>query len=48
MLKKIAGLTGTALLLALMLACGLGGGDDDDDDDDDEGMAPRPAVVNVR
>ena len=48
MLKRMLGLAGAGLLLALMLACGFGGGDDDDDDDDDEGMARRPVAVTLR
>ncbi|MFI6239232.1 hypothetical protein ACIBEF_05080 [Micromonospora sp. NPDC050795] len=34
MIKRLAGLAGVGVLLALVLACGFGGGDDDDDDDD--------------
>ncbi|MFG1767725.1 hypothetical protein ACGFIH_30705 [Micromonospora parva] len=32
MIKRLAGLAGVGVLLALVLACGFGGGDDDDDD----------------
>ncbi|MFY1617028.1 hypothetical protein [Micromonospora sp. WMMD736] len=46
MIKRMAGLAGVGLLLALVLACGFGGGDDDDDDDDD--FANGVAAVAVR
>lgn len=45
MIKRLAGLAGVGVLLALVLACGFGGGDDDDDDDD---FARGVAVVVVR
>ncbi|MGC4854188.1 hypothetical protein ACLQ24_12530 [Micromonospora sp. DT4] len=45
MIKRLAGLAGVGLLLALVLACGFGGGDDDDDDDD---FARGVAAVAVR
>ncbi|MEU5914252.1 hypothetical protein [Micromonospora sp. NPDC047527] len=44
MIKRLAGLAGVGVLLALVLACGFGGGGDDDDDD----FARRAAVVTVR
>ncbi|MFD6565234.1 hypothetical protein [Micromonospora profundi] len=47
MIKRLAGLAGVGLLLALVLACGFGGGGDDDDDDDDD-FARGTAVVTVR
>ena len=47
MIKRLAGLAGVGLLLALVLACGFGGGGDDDDDDDDD-FARGAAVVTVR
>ncbi|MET8084639.1 hypothetical protein [Micromonospora sp. NPDC005197] len=47
MIKRLAGLAGVGVLLALVLACGFGGGDDDDDDDDDD-FARGAAVVAVR
>ncbi|MET8280725.1 hypothetical protein [Micromonospora sp. NPDC005174] len=47
MIKRLAGLAGVGLLLALVLACGFGGGDDDDDDDDDD-FARGVAAVAVR
>ena len=47
MIKRLAGLAGVGLLLALVLACGFGGGDDDDDDDDDD-FAQGVAAVAVR
>ena len=43
MIKRLAGLAGVGVLLALVLACGFGGGGDDDDDDDD--FARGVAVV---
>ncbi|MET8040309.1 hypothetical protein ABZU25_05515 [Micromonospora sp. NPDC005215] len=45
MIKRLAGLAGVGVLLALVLACGFGGGDDDDDDDD---FARGVAAVVVR
>ncbi|MEU1587546.1 hypothetical protein [Micromonospora sp. NPDC005710] len=45
MIKRLAGLAGVGVLLALVLACGFGGGDDDDDDDD---FARGVAVSTVR
>ncbi|MEV4121831.1 hypothetical protein [Micromonospora sp. NPDC049645] len=45
MIKRLAGLAGVGVLLALVLACGFGGGDDDDDDDD---FARGVAVSAVR
>ncbi|MEU8423034.1 hypothetical protein AB0C15_19370 [Micromonospora sp. NPDC048835] len=36
MIKRLAGLAGVGVLLALVLACGFGGGGDDDDGDDDD------------
>ncbi|MEU5905393.1 hypothetical protein ABZ780_13580 [Micromonospora sp. NPDC047467] len=47
MIKRLAGLAGVGVLLALVLACGFGGGGDDDDDDDDD-FARGAAVVTVR
>ncbi|MFG1918614.1 hypothetical protein [Micromonospora sp. NPDC048898] len=47
MIKRLAGLAGVGVLLALVLACGFGGGDDDDGDDDDD-FARGVAVVAVR
>ncbi|MEH1029957.1 hypothetical protein ACWD6L_05705 [Micromonospora profundi] len=47
MIKKLAGIAGVGLLLALVLACGFGGGGGDDDDDDDD-FARGAAVVTVR
>ncbi|MET8232999.1 hypothetical protein ACIQH6_26425 [Micromonospora orduensis] len=47
MIKRLAGLAGVGVLLALVLACGFGGGGDDDDDDDDD-FARGAAVVMVR
>ncbi|MET7879448.1 hypothetical protein [Micromonospora profundi] len=47
MIKRLAGLTGVGLLLALVLACGFGGGGGDDDDDDDD-FARGAAVVTLR
>jgi hypothetical protein len=46
MMKKLLGLAGVSLLLALVLACSIGGGDDDDDDDDD--FAPVMSIVSLR
>jgi hypothetical protein len=46
MLKRMLGIAGVGLLLAMILACGMGGGDDDDDDDDD--FAPAPGTVQMR
>ncbi|MEV4720724.1 hypothetical protein AB0J94_26300 [Micromonospora noduli] len=45
MIKRLAGLAGVGVLLALVLACGFGGGGDDDDDDD---FARGVAVSAVR
>ncbi|MDG4805540.1 hypothetical protein O7634_02050 [Micromonospora sp. WMMD1120] len=36
MIKRLAGLAGVGVLLAVVLACGFGGGDDDGGDDDDD------------
>ncbi|MEU1364249.1 hypothetical protein ABZ356_30925 [Micromonospora zamorensis] len=47
MIKRLAGLAGVGVLLALVLACGFGGGGDDDDDDDDD-FARSVAVTGVR
>ncbi|MGW1059853.1 hypothetical protein [Micromonospora sp. NBC_01412] len=47
MIRRLAGLAGVGVLLALMLACGFGGAGDDDDDDDDD-FARGAAVVSVR
>ncbi|SIN12774.1 hypothetical protein [Micromonospora cremea] len=47
MIKKLAGLAGVGVLLALVLACGFGGGGDDDDDDDDD-FARGLSVVVLR
>ncbi|NBE84718.1 hypothetical protein [Micromonospora rubida] len=47
MIRKLAGLAGVGVLLALMLACGFGGAGDDDDDDDDD-FARGAVVVSVR
>ena len=49
MLRKMLGLTGVGLLLALVLACGMGGGGGDDDDDGgDDDFARGVAVVSTR
>ncbi len=48
MLRKLLGLTGVGLLLALVLACGMGGGGDDDDDGGDDDFAHGVAVVSTR
>jgi hypothetical protein len=48
MLRKMLGLTGVGLLLALVLACGMGGGGDDDDDGGDDDFARGVAVVSTR
>jgi hypothetical protein len=48
MLRKLLGLTGVGLLLALVLACGMGGGGDDDDDGGDDDFARGVAVVSTR
>jgi hypothetical protein len=48
MLHKMLGLTGVGLLLALVLACGMGGGGDDDDDGGDDDFARGVAVVSTR
>ena len=47
MLRKMLGLTGVGLLLALVLACGMGGGGDDDEGGDDD-FARGVAVVSTR
>jgi hypothetical protein len=48
MLRKLLGLTGVGLLLALVLACGMGGGGDDDDDGGEDDFARGVAVVSIR
>ncbi|MEV4625421.1 hypothetical protein AB0J90_03925 [Micromonospora sp. NPDC049523] len=47
MLKRLLGLAGVGVLLALVLACGFGGGGDDDDDDDDD-FARGTSIVLIR
>jgi hypothetical protein len=46
MLKRLFGIAGVGILLAMILACGMGGGGDDDDDDDD--FAPAPGSIQLR
>jgi hypothetical protein len=47
MLKRLLGIAGVGILLAMILACGMGGGGDDDDDDDDD-FAPAPGMIQLR
>jgi hypothetical protein len=47
MLKRLFGIAGVGILLAMILACGMGGGGDDDDDDDDD-FAPAPGSIQLR
>ena len=46
MLKRLFGIAGVGILLAMILACGMGGGGDDDGDDDD--FAPAPGSIQLR
>jgi hypothetical protein len=48
MLKRLFGIAGVGILLAMILACGMGGGGDDDDDDDDDDFAPAPGSIQLR